>query len=242
MTRARQFLWMIGNIQSLISLGGEFKNLIEFFASPQNADYYHEFDSSSCWRDRDALHERLFSQFKMIGARMNSESIDENLKERLEKMGQREGPKLLEKAGLIRAKKRDFTEFISGGYRRKDAEGGQYFLRQAAGNTRFGSRGIGGGARSSAGPSLSGLPQHLTAILRANRAQRFDRGRYRRGFGGGRGGFRGQRFQQFQGPRSAQSSFGSSAFNQRMMNSSGPQSADSMVRFASQRSGSMRSE
>ena len=77
-------------------------------------------------------------------------------------------PSVLEKFGLVRpAVKRTLDEFISGGYRKKHAEGGQY---NCLGSLNFapnkGPRRLPG-----SGPQLSGLPQYLTAVIRANRAQ-----------------------------------------------------------------------
>ena len=125
MTRAKKFLWLVGNLKAIISYNRGFQTILDYFGKKENKGGYHSFEHVSSWRDRDSLHDRLFGDYPIRPR--TQEKMDERLQEQLGNMSrdhlEHRATGLSE---LIGVKRVLTTDMIAGGYRLKDSEGGHY--------------------------------------------------------------------------------------------------------------------
>lgn len=63
LSRPKKFLWLVGNLKSIINYNKDFGAILEYFGKKERKKMYFDFENVSSWRDRDSLHDRLFGDF-----------------------------------------------------------------------------------------------------------------------------------------------------------------------------------
>lgn len=125
LSRPKKFLWLVGNLKSIINYNSSFGTILDYFGKKEHKKMYFDFENQSSWRDRDSLHDRLFGDYP-IRPRAQ-EKMDERLHEQLSGLGK---DPLEQRAtalsSLIGVKRIAVSETIAGGYKKKDTEGGHY--------------------------------------------------------------------------------------------------------------------